>query len=107
MIARLMTSFEWEARSRVIEDGPRLRAAVLVMEQASRGTNLVRVEAAARDDAERLRLIRWGIGFRRAVGATVAQVWRPLAHRRGCGEIRPTFLRPLSPTGPPCLRDNR
>lgn len=95
MIARLMTSFDWEARSRVIEDGPRLRAAVLVMEQSSRGTNLARVEAAARDDAERLRLIRWGIGFSRAVGASVAQVWRPLGHRRDMEELGLSFARPF------------
>ena len=95
MIARLMTSFDWEARSRVIEDGSRLRAAVLVLDQASRGPTVVRVETAARDDADRLRLIRWGIGFSRAAGASVAQVWRPVGHRGDMEELSLAFVRPF------------
>ena len=95
MIARLMTSFDWEARSRVIEDGPRLRAAVLVLDHASRGPTVVRVEAAARDDTDRLRLIRWGIGFSRAAGASVVQVWRPIGHRRDMEGLSLSFVRPF------------
>ena len=95
MIARLMASFDWEARSRVIEDGPRLRAAVLVLEQSSKGITLARVETAARDDGDRLRLIKWGVGLSRAAGAAVAQVWRPIGHRQDMAELGLSFVRPF------------
>lgn len=94
MIARLMASFDWEARSRIIEDGSRLRAAALVLEQAGRGT-VARVETAARDDGERLRLINWGVGLSRAAGAAVAQVWRPAGHRQDMAELGLSFARPF------------
>lgn len=95
MIARLMTSFDWEVRSRVIEDEDRVRAAVLVLEQASRGVTVTRVEAAAHDNADRLRLIRWGLGLSRAAGAGVAQVWRPTGHRQDMAQLGLSFARPF------------
>jgi ribosomal protein S18 acetylase RimI-like enzyme len=96
MIARLMSTFDWEARSRVIDDGGRrLRAAVLVMEQASRGVTVTRVETAARDSRDRLRLIRWGLGLSRAAGAAVAQVWRPAGHREDMADLGLRFVRPF------------
>lgn len=95
MIARLMASFDWEARSRIIEDGSRLRAAALVLEQAGRGITVARVETAARDDGERLRLINWGVGLSRAAGAAVAQVWRPAGHRQDMAELGLSFARPF------------
>ena len=95
MIARLMASFDWGARSRVIDDGPRLRAAALVLEQAGRGMTVARVEAAARDDGDRLRLINWGVGLSRAAGAAVAQVWRPVGHRQNMAEVGLSFARPF------------
>src|SRR5262249_61685513 len=96
MIARLMASFDWGARSRVIDDGPRLRAAALVLEQAGRGMTVARVEAAARDDGDRLRLINWGVGLSRAAGAAGAQVRRPVWRREekapgGLGLWRPVL----------------
>lgn len=95
MIARLTASFDWGARSRVIEDGPRLRAAVLVLEQSSKGITVARVETAARDDGDRLRLINWGVGLSRAAGAAVAQVWRPIGHRQDMAELGLSFVRPF------------
>ena len=95
MIARLMASFDWGARSRVIDDGPRLRAAALVIELAGRGMTVARVETAARDDGDRLRLINWGVGLSRAAGAAVAQVWRPVGHRQDMAEVGLSFARPF------------
>ena len=95
MIARLMASFDWGARSRVIEDGPRLQAAALVLEQAGRGITVARVETAARDDGDRRRLINWGVGLSRAAGAAVAQVWRPLGHRQDMAELGLSLARPF------------
>src|SRR6266700_4615723 len=94
-IARMMSSFDWGARSRVTEDEGGLRAAVLVLEHSNRGGTVVRVETAARDEADRLRLIDWGLGLSRAAGATVAQVWRPKGHRQGLAELGLSLARPF------------
>jgi ribosomal protein S18 acetylase RimI-like enzyme len=95
MIARIMGAFDWASRSRVIEDRSGLRAAVLVLEHASRGSPLARVETAARAEADRLRLIRWGLGVSRSAGAAVAQVWRPKGHREGMAELGLALARPF------------
>jgi ribosomal protein S18 acetylase RimI-like enzyme len=102
MIARMMGNFDWAGCSRVIEDrsGPRddlsgLRAAVLVLEHATGGRAVVRVETAARDEDDRLRLIRWGLGRSRAGGAALAQVWRPRGQHRGLSELGLELARPF------------
>jgi ribosomal protein S18 acetylase RimI-like enzyme len=95
MIARMMGAFDWSSRSRVIEGGGGLRAAVLVLEHVSRGVPVARVETAARDEDGRLRLIRWGLGLSRTIGATLAQVWRPRGQRRGLAELGMTLARPF------------
>jgi ribosomal protein S18 acetylase RimI-like enzyme len=95
MIARMMGSFDWAARSRVIEDGGGPRAAVLVLEHGTGGRSVVRVETAARDDGDRLRLIKWGLGLSRAAGAALAQVWRPRGQHRGLAALGLTLARPF------------
>ena len=96
MIARMMGAFDWAGRSRVIEDGTGgLRAAVLVLEHVDRGGPVARVETTARDEGDRLRLIRWGLGTSRAAGASLAQVWRPRGQRRGLAELGLTLARPF------------
>src|SRR5206468_7860857 len=72
-----------------------LLAAALVLEHASRGVPVARIETAARDEAGRLRLIRWGLGTSRAAGASLAQVWRPKGQRRGLDELGLTLARPF------------
>ena len=94
MIARMMTVFDWSARSRVTEDPSGLRAAVLVFEHLHREA-VVRLETAARHEADRLRLIEWGLRLGRAAGATVAQVWRPKGRRQGMAELGLTLARPF------------
>jgi ribosomal protein S18 acetylase RimI-like enzyme len=94
-ITRMMGSFDWASRSRMIEDGGGLRAAVLVLEHASRGAPVARVETAARAEDDRLRLIRWGLGLSRAAGASLAQVWRPRGQRRGLLELGLGLARPF------------
>ncbi len=94
LIARMMASFDWAARSRVIEDSSGLRAAVLVLEQV-RGDTVARLETAARDEDDRLRLIRWALGLSRAAGAEVAQVWQPRGQHRGLAELGLVQVRPF------------
>jgi len=95
MIAQMMGSFDWAGRSRVIEDGSGPRAAVLVLEHGMRGRSLVRVETAARNEDDRLRLIKWGLGLSRAAGAALAQVWRPRGQHRGLVELGLRLARPF------------
>lgn len=94
LITRMMASFDWAARARVIEDSSGLRAAVLVLEQV-RGDTVARIETAARDEDDRLRLIRWAMGLSRAAGAGVAQVWRPRGQHRGLAELGLVQVRPF------------
>jgi mycothiol synthase len=56
---------------------------------------VVRVETAARDDGDRLRLIKWGLGLSRAAGAALAQVWRPRGQHRGLAALGLTLARPF------------
>lgn len=81
LLSRIVSGLDWEARTRVIEDGSGPRAMVLALEHPDREGPVVRVEAVARDEADRLRLLRWGIDLGRAAGAAVAQVWRPAGAR--------------------------
>jgi ribosomal protein S18 acetylase RimI-like enzyme len=94
-ITRMMSSFDWGSRSRVTEDGAGLRAAVLVLEHSNRGGTVVRVETAARDETDRLRLIEWGLGLSRAAGSTAAQVWRPKGRREGMAAMGLSLARPF------------
>jgi ribosomal protein S18 acetylase RimI-like enzyme len=94
-IVRMMSAFDWSARSRVIEDRIGLRAAALVLEHSNRGGTVVRVETTARDEADRLRLIEWGLGLSRAAGAAVVQVWRPKGQRQGMMELGLSLARPF------------
>jgi mycothiol synthase len=91
----MMGSFDWAARSRVIEDSGGPRAAVLVLEHGTGRRSVVRVETAARDDGDRLRLIKWGLGLSRAAGAALAQVWRPRGQHRGLAALGLTLARPF------------
>jgi ribosomal protein S18 acetylase RimI-like enzyme len=95
MIARMMGSFDWSSRSRVIEDSGGPRAAVLVLENATAGRSVARVDTAARGEDDRLRLIKWGLGLSRAAGAVLAQVWRPRGQHRGLAELGLTLARPF------------
>jgi ribosomal protein S18 acetylase RimI-like enzyme len=95
MITRMMGSFDWAARSRVIEDGSGPRAAVMVLEHSAGSRSMVRVETAARDEGDRLRLMKWGLGLSRAAGAALAQVWRPRGQHRGLAELGLKLVRPF------------
>lgn len=95
ILSRIVSSFDWETRSRVIEDAAGPRAMVLVLEHPRHGNPVVRVETAAGGEADRLRLLRWGVGLSRAVGAAVAQVWQPRGLGTGVAELGLTLARPF------------
>jgi ribosomal protein S18 acetylase RimI-like enzyme len=95
VVKRLMAGFDWGARSRVIVGKAGMRAAALVLDQPGRSGSVARLETAAQDEADRLRLIRWGIGLSRAVGARVVQVWRPMGAGRALSELGLALVRPF------------
>ncbi len=76
----MLAQFDWEARSRVVEDGAGLVAeAVLVTSRESSEGTVARIDPAAADRGEAppaMRdLIQWGLQLSRAAGAAAAQIW--------------------------------
>lgn len=94
-LVRMTAGLNWEARCRVIDDAAGPRAIAIVIDQPSREGIIARVETAARDERDRLRLLRWGLGFSRAAGASVVQVWRPKGSRGGLAELGLRLARPF------------
>src|SRR5689334_22790590 len=73
-LPRLLARFDWETRSRVIERSGRLEGAVLVMARPS--PEGVRANVYAAGDGESyLAMVRWGVSFARAAGASIIQVF--------------------------------
>ena len=75
----LLAHFDWESRSRLVEDGAAgLAGAVLVTSRPTPEGTVARVDpAAAGEDSARVMrdLVRWGLQLSRAAGAAAAQVW--------------------------------
>jgi mycothiol synthase len=74
-LQRQMGDFEWEERSRLIEERGGAQGFVAVLERAGVGGSVTRIEAVARRDEVRHRLLEWGVLFSRAAGAAATQVW--------------------------------
>lgn len=71
---RMLARFDWEAKSRVVEEGGRIVGSVLVMSRPSPEGTLTNVYAAGEAPLFR-KLVEWGVGLSRAAGASVAQVF--------------------------------
>lgn len=79
----LVDSFDWEALSRVTDDGSStLAGAVLVAASESPNGTLAQLDVAATTEATVKELAGWGIALSRASGAIAAMTWVS----RGCGE---------------------
>jgi ribosomal protein S18 acetylase RimI-like enzyme len=79
----LAKRFDWEARSRVIDDGNQaLAGAVVVTASTSPDGPLARLDVAATTEAGILELTSWGLALARASGAIAAMTWL----KRGSGE---------------------
>jgi ribosomal protein S18 acetylase RimI-like enzyme len=93
----LMASFDWEARSRIIEGaGDGFDGAVLVSNRATPLGTIAAVEASvAHGRGDLLNdLVRWGLGLSRAAGAVAAQVWRGRRHTGGLDRLGLKLIRP-------------
>jgi ribosomal protein S18 acetylase RimI-like enzyme len=78
-LQRVLAQFDWEAQSRVVDDGPAgMAGAVVVTSRTTPGGTFARIDpAAAGKEPARVmcELVRWGVGLARAAGAASAQVW--------------------------------
>jgi ribosomal protein S18 acetylase RimI-like enzyme len=110
-LQRVLAQFDWEAQSRVVDDGPAAMAgAVVVTSRTTPEGTFARIDpaAAGNEPARVMRdLVRWGMGLARAAGAASAQVWVGPGNRdvlKACGleMVRPWWRmdRTLS-IGPP------
>lgn len=93
-LQRLLTAFDWEARSRVVERDGELVAAVVVFERAVLGGVVTRVEAHG-DRERRPDLVEWGLRYSRACGAAAAQVWRGRGHGAELPNLGLVMARPF------------
>ncbi len=97
-LRRLLTHFDWEARSRVIDaDKPGIAGAVLVSSRAnSRGT-VARIDPASAGtnaDEAMHEIVRWGLQLSRASGATMVQVWVGQGHNEVLRRLGLEMARP-------------
>jgi ribosomal protein S18 acetylase RimI-like enzyme len=90
---RILSRFDWEARSRVVEDGRQLAGAVLLMSRPSPEGVLagLYVAGSPRVTAD---LVRWALQLSRAAGATVTQTF--VARGQG-GFLHDAGMRPARP----------
>lgn len=79
---RMMGDFDWAARSRVVEEGGRLAAGVIVFDRLVPEGTLARAEVIAGPELL-VPLADWGIALGRAAGAWGVQVWRGRGHGGG------------------------
>lgn len=81
-LRRVLAHFDWETKSRVIEEAGRMAGSVLVMSRPSPDGVIATVYAAGNGDRYR-DMVRWGVQFARAAGATIVQT--TVAAGRGDG----------------------
>jgi ribosomal protein S18 acetylase RimI-like enzyme len=76
-LRRQLGDFDWESRSRVLEDGTGPIGFVVVLDRPTAAGSVARLEIVGRSEPVRLELLHWGLRFSRAAGAVTAQVWWP------------------------------
>lgn len=79
-LRRMLSGFDWEARSRMVDDGGRLAGAVLLMSRPSPDGIIASMYVAGSPEVS-CGLARWGVQLSRAAGASVTQTF--MARGRG------------------------
>lgn len=92
-VARMLARFDWEARSRVVDDGRGLAGAVLVTSRPAPDGVQANLGVAGAPDLS-TELARWGIELSRAAGASIVQAF--MAHGRG-EALRSAGMEPVRP----------
>ncbi len=92
-LRRVLARFDWDTKSRVIDEGGRIAGSVLVMSRPSLEGIMATVYAAG--DGDRYRdMARWGVQFARAAGASI--VHSTVARGRG-GDLADAGLQVVRP----------
>jgi ribosomal protein S18 acetylase RimI-like enzyme len=93
LLRRVLHSFDWDTKSRVIEDGGRITGSVLVMSRPSPDGVIATVYAAGHGDRFR-DMARWGVQFARAAGAAIVQSTVAKGHGRSLADAGMKVVRP-------------
>jgi ribosomal protein S18 acetylase RimI-like enzyme len=72
-LRRVLGRFDWDLRSRVVESDGDLTGSVLVMARPSPDGMLTAIYAAGLAETY-LEMVRWGVGFSKATGASITQI---------------------------------
>jgi ribosomal protein S18 acetylase RimI-like enzyme len=104
-LERQMAGFDWESRSRVIENGGGPCAIALVTARQTAEGSVARVEVVAGGQPDRMELLRWGLALSRAAGARVGQVWQPPGRGESMAELGLLPARPFWRMDRPDLDD--
>jgi ribosomal protein S18 acetylase RimI-like enzyme len=90
---RMLSRFDWEARSRMVDDGGRLGGAILLMSRPSPDGIIASLYVAGPDPIA-AELARWGLGLSRAAGAAVTQTFMAKGQGGGLREAGMEVVRP-------------
>jgi ribosomal protein S18 acetylase RimI-like enzyme len=90
---RMLSRFDWEARSRMVDDGGRLAGAVLLVSRPSPEGVIASMYLAGAPEVS-ADLARWGVRLSRAAGAAVTQAFLARGHGDGLREAGMTVVRP-------------
>ena len=93
LLQRVLARFDWETKSRVIEESGRIAGSALVMSRPSPDGVIATVYAAGHGDRYR-DMARWGVQFARAAGATIVQTTVAKGRGDGLTETGMTVVRP-------------
>src|SRR2546430_5023145 len=93
LLQRVLARFDWETKSRVIEEAGRIAGSALVMSRPSPDGVIATVYAAGHGDRYR-DMARWGVQFARAAGATIVQTTVAKGRGDGLAETGMTVVRP-------------
>ena len=90
---RMLSRFDWEARSRMVDDGGRLAGAVLLVSRPSPEGVIASMYVAGAPEAS-ADLARWGVRLSRAAGAAVTQTFLARGQGDGLRAAGMTVVRP-------------
>ncbi len=94
LLQRILTGFDWGARSRMVEGRDGLDGAVLVAGRSTPEGFVSRVTVAATTAGLRLDLVKWGIDLSKASGAIAAQTWVGRGHGGDLAKLGAEMVRP-------------
>jgi ribosomal protein S18 acetylase RimI-like enzyme len=92
-LRRVLARYDWEAQTRVVEDGGRIAGSVMVISRPSPDGVVATLHAAGEPDVF-VRLVDWGVTLSHAAGASVAQLFVGKGLVAG---LERTGLRPVRP----------